>query len=55
MYEDSNDALRLDYPEDEDDEVGNVLLFLLSVTGGLHVSPNLRISDVLDVPHPLCN
>ena len=38
MYEDMNDALRLEYPEDENDEVGNVLLFLLSVAGGLHVS-----------------
>ena len=37
MYEDSNDAMRLEYPEDENDEVGNVLLFLLSAAGGLHV------------------
>lgn len=37
MYEDLNDAMRLDYPEDENDEVGNVLLFLLSAAGGLHV------------------
>ena len=38
MYEDLNDALRLEYPEDEDEDVGNVLLFLLNATGGLHVS-----------------
>ena len=38
MYEDLNDALRLEYPEDENDDVGNVLLFLLSAAGGLHVS-----------------
>lgn len=38
MYEDSNDAMRLEYPEDENDEVGNVLLFLLNATSGLHVS-----------------
>ena len=37
LFEDSNDILRLEYPEDSDDEAGNVLLFLLSAAGGLQV------------------
>jgi len=37
LYEDSNDVLRLDFGEDSEEEAGNVLLFLLSTTGGLHV------------------
>ena len=37
LFEDSNDVLRLEYPEDSDDEAGNVLGFLLSATGGLQV------------------
>ncbi len=38
LYEDSNDLLRLDTGgEDSEDEVGNVLLFLLSSRGGLQV------------------
>ena len=37
LFEDSNDVLRLEYPEDSDDEAGNVLLFLLSAVGGLQV------------------
>ncbi|KAK4691022.1 cleavage and polyadenylation specificity factor subunit 1, partial [Lecanoromycetidae sp. Uapishka_2] len=35
LYEDSNDALRLEFPEDSDDEAGNTLLFLLTAAGGL--------------------
>ena len=58
MYEDFNDALRLEYPEDENEDVGNVLMFLLSTAGGMHVSreavqfkriaggwPNLQIHE----------
>lgn len=37
LYEDSNDVLRLDFGEDSEDEAGNVLMFLLSDGGGLHV------------------
>lgn len=37
LFEDSNDILRLEYPEDSDEEAGNVLLFLLSAVGGLQV------------------
>lgn len=37
LYEDSNDILRLDYPEESDEEAGNVLMFLLSTAGGLQV------------------
>ena len=37
LYEDSNDVLRLEFPEDSDEEAGNVLLFLLSAPGGLQV------------------
>ena len=38
LYEDPNDALRLEFPEDSDDEASNVLMFLLSTAGGLQVS-----------------
>ena len=37
LYEDSNDVLRLEFPEESEDEAGNVLLFLLSAPGGLQV------------------
>ena len=37
LYEDSNDVLRLDYGSDDEDEASNVLMFLLSTTGGLQV------------------
>ena len=37
LYEDSNDILRLEFPEDSEDELGNALLFLLSINGGLQV------------------
>lgn len=41
LYEDSNDVLRLEESagsDDSDEDVGNVLLFLLSNGGGLQVS-----------------
>ena len=37
LYEDSNDILRLEYPEESEDEAGNVLMFLLNAKGGLNV------------------
>ena len=37
LYEDSNDVLRLESDEDSEDD-GNVLIFLLSATGSLQVS-----------------
>ena len=37
LYEDSNDVLRLEFPEESEDEAGNVLMFLLSAKGGLQV------------------
>lgn len=37
LYEDSNDVLRLEYPEESEDEAGNVLIFLLNSKGGLQV------------------
>ena len=38
LYDDSNDAFCLETQgDDEEEEVNNVLLFLLSVTGGLYV------------------
>ena len=37
LYEDLNDVFRLEYG-DEEDEASNVLMFLLSASGGLHVS-----------------
>ena len=43
LYEDSNDVLHLEYGDDSEDEAGNVLLFLLSVAGGLHVSQKLSL------------
>ncbi|KAF6229894.1 hypothetical protein HO133_004231 [Letharia lupina] len=44
LYEDSNDILRLEYPEESEDEAGNVLMFLLNAKGGLQVYrlPNLN-------------
>ena len=38
LYEDSNDVLRLESGDEEDDEAGNVLMFLLAAGGGLQVS-----------------
>lgn len=40
LYEDSNDTLRLETEDDNEDEAGNVLMFLLSNGGGLQVSHN---------------
>lgn len=37
LYEDSNDTFRLEWGDDSDDEVGNVLMFLLGAGGGLQV------------------
>ena len=44
LYDDSSDTFRLesDY-SDDDEEVGNVLLFVLSVAGGLYVSDSLAL------------
>ena len=40
LYEDVNDVFRLQYDDDDEDgEAGNVLMFLLSTAGGLHVRP----------------
>ena len=36
LYDDSNDLFRLEFGEDE--EASNILLFLLTAGGGLHVS-----------------
>lgn len=38
LYDDANDAFGLESDDEEDTELGNVLLFLLSRAGGLHVS-----------------
>lgn len=38
LFEDSNDIFRLETDDDSEDEAGNVLAFLLSKGGGLHVS-----------------
>ncbi len=46
LFEDSNDVLRLEYPEDSDDEAGNVLLFLLSAIGGLQVREILSVVPI---------
>lgn len=37
LYEDSNDVLRLESDDDDEDEAGNVLMFLLNIQGGLEV------------------
>ncbi|KAK3177207.1 hypothetical protein OEA41_008536 [Lepraria neglecta] len=44
LYEDPNDVLRLEFPEESEDEAGNILLFLLSAVGGLQIFrlPNLH-------------
>ena len=41
LYEDSNDVLRLEIEDDNEEEAGNVLMFLLSSGGGLQVGINL--------------
>lgn len=41
LYEDSNDVLRLEYPEESEDEASNVLMFLLTAKGGLQVCRKL--------------
>lgn len=38
LYEDPNDILRLESDDDDEDEAGNVLMFLLNIQGGLEVS-----------------
>lgn len=43
LYEDSNDTLRLEIEDDNEDEAGNVLMFLLSNGGGLQVSLNQNL------------
>ena len=45
LYDDSNDVLRLEFNDEE--EVSNVLLFLLSANGSLHVSILLNIENLL--------
>lgn len=40
LYEDSNDVLRLESDDDNEDEAGNVLMFLLNSQGGLEVGSN---------------
>ena len=46
LYEDSNDLLRLDYPEESDIEVSNVLMFLLSIEGGFSVSQEVLLDCI---------
>ncbi|KAL8822748.1 MAG: hypothetical protein Q9191_006522 [Dirinaria sp. TL-2023a] len=48
LYDDSSDAFRLETDDsDEDEEVGNVLLFLLNFAGGLYVSHSRTLCPVL--------
>lgn len=37
LYDDANDTFCLEIQDDEEEELGNVLMFLLSVAGGLYV------------------
>jgi hypothetical protein len=46
LYEDSNDVLRLESDDDNDDEAGNVLMFLLNSHGGLEVGSNTTLSKL---------
>ena len=41
LYEDSSDVLRLDYGSEDEEEASNVLMFLLSASGGLQVCTTL--------------
>lgn len=54
LYEDSNDVLRLEFPDDSEDEAGNVLMFLLSATGGLQVRLTFHIFFRCWVEHSEC-
>lgn len=48
LYDDSSDAFRLETDDsDGDEEVGNVLLFLLNAAGGLYVSNSRTLCPVL--------
>ena len=44
LYEDLNDVFRLEFSDDEED-VSNVLAFLSSASGGLHVSSISTVQD----------
>jgi hypothetical protein len=46
LYEDANDVLRLESDDDNEEEAGNVLLFLLTSHGGLEVG-----LDCSQLPH----
>ena len=48
LYEDSNDVFRLEAGEDMEDDVGNVLMFLLTIGSGLQVSP-LAFTEKLSI------
>ena len=42
LFEDANDIFRLESEDENEDEAGNVLIFLLSIEGGLKVVPYQR-------------
>lgn len=43
LYDDANDTFCLEIQDDEEEEFGNVLMFLLTVAGGLYVSHLHRV------------
>lgn len=45
LYEDSNDVLRLESDDENEDEAGNVLMFLLNSQGGLEVGSKSYVSS----------
>lgn len=51
LYDDTNDVFRLQYDDVEDEEAGHVLMFLLSTTGGLHVSSTLILAVIVQDYH----
>jgi len=53
LYDDANDTFCLEIQDDEEEEFGNVLMFLLSVAGGLYVS-NLQCVYRNQILYPAC-
>lgn len=43
LYDDANDELQLDFSEEEEEELSNVLVFLISRQGGLYVRTTHRL------------
>lgn len=50
LYEDANDIFRLESEVETEDDAGNVLMFLLTIGGGLQVHTPQGVSSMEDCP-----